>query len=285
MRSIGSWGLVVALLSACTRPNPLFAEGEGEGGEGEITTSGEVTTSGKVTTSGPLTRGEEGDATRTTSADASAEGPLTTDASATTEVDVDSGVPDTGIACELVFSEPFGIVAEPSLENLFGGCPPIAYVNVGVETIAGGDVTGVRCNDMCTCTEMPISLSFDAPLPAGLSGCFELAVELDGDCRVLAYTIVTSLGPPPRVVVSNVVDPTLMYPFSVSLGEAPFQVCDEGCVPASGYYPLVLSDATEVLPGNLAIVPGPFPYAFTSAGSGIDASCEPVARWYAELDP
>lgn len=285
MRSTGSSVLVVVLLSACSRPNPLFADGEG--GEGEVqgeVTSGEVT-SGEVTTSGPVTSGEVGDATRTTSADASAEGPVTTDASATTEVAVDSGVLDTGLGCEPMFAEPFGIVAEPSLESVIGGCPSVAFLTVGVETHNGGDVTGVLCNDMCTCTEMPISLSFDAPVPAGLSGCFELALELDGDCNVLAYTIVTSAGPPPRVVVSNVVDSTLMHPFFVSLGPEPFEVCGEGCEPdASGYYPLVLPDGTEVLPGNIGVVPGPAPYAFTNAGSGIDAGCEPVARWHAVLD-
>lgn len=279
MRSIGSSALLVMLLSACTRPNPLFADGEG--GEAEV--QGEVT-NGEVTTSGQITSGEVGDATRTSSADASAEGPITTDASATTEVAVDSGVLDTGMACEPMFVEPFGIVAEPSLETVIGSCPPVAFLNVGVETTNGGDVTGVLCNDMCTCTEMPISLSFDAPVPPGLSGCFELALELDGECNVLAYTIVTSIGPPPRVVVSNVVNPSLMYPFFVSLAEEPFEVCDEGCVPTSGYYPLVLPDTTQVLPGNIAIVPGPFPYAITNAGSGIDAGCEPVARWHAVLD-
>jgi hypothetical protein len=288
MRAIGSCALVVVLLPACTRLNPAFDVGEDDGEAGEVTNGG-------ATTSSQVTSSEVGDATRTTSPDPSAEGPVSADASATTEVAVDSGVLDTGLldtgGCAPEFPAPFGITSMPPLDLLVG-CPGVESLFIDVQTVSPlGDVTGILCaGEMCPCPKepvVPIVLGFDAPVPTGLLGCTELRLDLDAECGVIAYMILTG-GPPPRAVVSNIVNPLLGHPFLISLDvKAPIEECsDGGCAPASGRYPLIEENTgLTIVPNETSVLPGPLTYAITNAGSGIDADCNEVARWYALLDP
>jgi len=270
----GGWttGLVLVLLSACTRPNAAFDEPT----EGDPT--GSVATSAATSVAG-----SEGSETRaSTAGDTTLDYP--DDGWSTQGNSGPDGPMDSGPGCELDFRDSYGFESDPTLAMMFRNCPDdemtlrILGSNFGNLT----QFTGHRCPpEECTCPEeFPISLTFEVPLPE-LDGCFDLVFQLEPEsCKVLAYKIVPPSGGLPLAIVSNVVTPSFDLPMTVDLGVPPSSDCSESCDRPPGHYGLDISGRMEIPPDG---TPVPVqPYYFVNDGSGIHVGCEEVGRWHAE---
>jgi hypothetical protein len=277
MRSIG---LVVALLSACSRPNPLFDASEGaEGAEqGEPTGQGTTLAATSVSegaetrasTAADTTSGVSGAGTSGTDSGSGLEGPL-----------------ETGPACMLSFPSDYTLATMPSLIDVLGGCPAGAsYLHIQVSSQvpnAGGSiVTGNVCGPMCPCGEAPITLTFDLPLPP-LPDCFTMQLYVDPQCEVQQYSIRADKVADPVVMASNGV--MAISGLAFYLSPEPRLECDAGCSPsASGYYLLRQTNTTLPVPPDRTptmLQGGAFQYAVVNDYSGVDADCNEVVHWYA----
>lgn len=264
-------GLALTLLSACTRPNFAYGNGDGDGTAADEDDT--VATRGDA----DATRGDA-DTTRgdldTTRGGSESEGTL-----------------DTGPSCVPIFEPPFGLHSspEPWLQLPVQECPVPVLRQYRVRVEAQPDPNSLEaevCIGACECGGVISLLELDAPLPELATGCYDLTVEFapsDGEaCRVLAYMLTDGSGP--VTVVSNVIGPGFPQPFALQLADQPTTACELGCTPETGSYALVGPLGVPVLPPDETSI-GYEGYKLVNYGSGIDAECSAVGRWVAQRGP